>query len=158
MLKKTKWKMVYWHENRRVGESIIIIKETENLILFSVWSNFISWTPKMDFFHLWLHIRWNKIWFCTEKNQMSHVMRKPVYAIWAMLWQTNKMICLPSDDSDPPRLFSLPSALNGKLRTKCFFMRTAKTLIRLGRYPGWSESLLNAKFILLVLSWGGLVL
>ena len=33
-------------------------------------------------------------------------------------------------------------------------MRTAKTLIRLGGRPGWSESLLGAHAILLVLSWG----
>ena len=35
-------------------------------------------------------------------------------------------------------------------------MWTAKTLIRLGGCPGWSESLLGAHAILLVLSWGGL--
>ena len=34
-------------------------------------------------------------------------------------------------------------------------MRTAKTLIRLGGCPGWSESSLDAHAILLVLSWGG---
>ena len=34
-------------------------------------------------------------------------------------------------------------------------MRTAKTLIRLGRCPGWSECSLGAHAILLVLSWGG---
>ena len=34
-------------------------------------------------------------------------------------------------------------------------MWTPKTLIRLGRCPGWSESLLGAHAILLVLSWGG---
>ena len=33
--------------------------------------------------------------------------------------------------------------------------RTAKTLIRLGRCPGWSESLLGAHAILLVVSWCG---
>ena len=36
-------------------------------------------------------------------------------------------------------------------------MQTAKTLIRLGGCPGWSESLLGAHAIL-VLSWGGLFL
>ena len=35
------------------------------------------------------------------------------------------------------------------------FERTAKALIRLGECPGWSESSLGAKAILLVLSWGG---
>ena len=49
---------------------------------------------------------------------------------------------------------SLRCALNGKLRTQVFFIRTAKTLIRLGGSPGWSESSLGAHAILLVLSWG----
>ena len=44
------------------------------------------------------------------------------------------MACVPSEDSDqsghPPSLISLPCALSGWLRTQCFFMRTAKTLIR----------------------------
>ena len=39
--------------------------------------------------------------------------------------------------------------------TQAFFMQTAKTLIRLGECLGWSESLLVAHAILLVLSWGG---
>ena len=41
-----------------------------------------------------------------------------------------------------------------QLRTQAFFMRTVKTLIRLGGCPGWSESLLGAHAILLILSWG----
>ena len=36
-------------------------------------------------------------------------------------------------------------ALSGYLRTQCFFMRTAKTLIRLGGCPGCSESSLGAQ-------------
>ena len=36
-------------------------------------------------------------------------------------------------------------------------MQTAKTLIRLGGCPGWSESSLGAHAILLILSWGGSV-
>ena len=39
---------------------------------------------------------------------------------------------------------SLRCALNGQLRTETFFMRIAKTLIRLGGCPGWSESSLGA--------------
>ena len=50
---------------------------------------------------------------------------------------------------------SLRCALNGLLRTQAFFMPTAKTLIRLGGCPGWSESSLGAHIILLVLSWDG---
>ena len=43
---------------------------------------------------------------------------------------------------------SLRCALNGKLRTQGFLIRTAKTRIRLGRCPGWSESSLSAQVIL----------
>ena len=56
--------------------------------------------------------------------------------------------CAPSEDSHqpghPPSLISLRCVLNGLLRTQSFFMRTAKTLIRLGGCPGWSESSLGA--------------
>ena len=49
-----------------------------------------------------------------------------------------------TEDSDqpghPPCLISLRCAFHGKLRTQAFFMRTVKTLIRLGGCPGWSES------------------
>ena len=37
-------------------------------------------------------------------------------------------------------------------------MRTAKTLIRLGGCPDWSESSLGERAILFVLSWGGLIM
>ena len=85
----------------------------------------------------------------------------------------NKMICAPSEDSDqpghPPSLISFrrcpPEAnLGPKLPSE----RTAKSLIRLGGCPGWSETLirlggcpgwskasLGTKVILLALSWGG---
>ena len=39
---------------------------------------------------------------------------------------------------------SLSCALSGSLMTQAFFMRTAKTLIRLDGCPGWSESSLGA--------------
>ena len=72
--------------------------------------------------------------------------------------KTNKMTCVQqrlrsawaSAQSDQ----SLHCALNRQLRTQGFFMRTAKTLIRLGRCPGWSQSLLGAQVILLVLLCG----
>ena len=50
---------------------------------------------------------------------------------------------------------SLRCALDGKLRILGFFTRTAKTLIQMGRCPGWSESSLGTHVILLVLSCGG---
>ena len=42
----------------------------------------------------------------------------------------------------------------GKLKYLAIIRAQAKPLVRLGGYPGWSESSLGAKVILLVLSWG----
>ena len=78
---------------------------------------------------------------------------------WAVTWQNQQSECAPSEDSGQPgrqpRLISLRCVLNGYLRTQCFFMRTATTLIRLGGCPGWSESLLCTQVSLLVLSHCG---
>ena len=72
--------------------------------------------------------------------------------VWATSWQNQQSDCAPSEDSDqpwhPPSLISLRCALNG-------YLRSVKTLIRLGRCPDWSESSLGAHAISLVLSWGG---
>ena len=74
--------------------------------------------------------------------------RKATKDRWAATWQNQQSDCAPSEDSDqpghPPSLISLRCALNGYLRTQAFFMRTAKTLIRLGGCPGWSESSMGA--------------
>ena len=79
--------------------------------------------------------------------------------IWAASWQNQQNDCAPSEDSDQPghlpSLISLrcphEETLGPQLPTEC----TAKTLIRLGGCPGWSQSSLGAHAILLVLSWGG---
>ena len=68
--------------------------------------------------------------------------------------KTNKMICAPSEDSDQPG-HPQRCSLEAKLGPKLPIDRTAKTLIRLGGCPGWSESSLGTKVILLGLSWGG---
>ena len=72
-----------------------------------------------------------------------------------------KMPCAPSKDSDQPRLIWVwadlslrhphEESLGPWLPIEC----TAKTLIRLGRCPGWSESSLGPYAILLVLSCTG---
>ena len=66
------------------------------------------------------------------------------------------MTCAPSEDSDqpghPPEHSLLhEETLGPKLSIEC----TAKTLIRLGRCPGSSESSMGAHVILLVLSCAG---
>ena len=73
------------------------------------------------------------------------------FSIWAATWQNQQGECAPSEDTDqpghPPSLIRVFA-----VRLLAFFMRTAKTLIRLGGCPGWSESSLGAHAILLVLS------
>ena len=68
--------------------------------------------------------------------QLSRDMTKPTQWVCAQrrLW---------SDWADAQSDQSLRCALNGKLRTQTFFVRTAKTLISLGGCPGWSESSLG---------------
>ena len=60
-----------------------------------------------------------------------------MFMICDMTKPTN-WLCAQSDQS-------LHCALNGYLRTQAVFMWTAKTLIRLGGFPGWSESSLGAQ-------------
>ena len=71
--------------------------------------------------------------------------------------KTSKMTCGLREDSDqpgyPPSLIRVFSVCSGKLRTQGFFLQTAKTLFRLGWCPGWSDCLLGAQVILLVLSY-----
>ena len=57
-------------------------------------------------------------------------------SIWAAAWQNQQ-----NDLCAQQRIWSA--------------LASAKTLIRLGGCPGWSESSLGAKVILLFLSWGG---
>ena len=64
------------------------------------------------------------------------------------------MACGPSEDSDQCE-HPLIRDFAGWLRTQACFMQTAKTLIRLGGCPGWSESSLGARANLLVLSCAG---
>ena len=68
---------------------------------------------------------------------MSRDMTKPTKWVCA---QQRLRSAWPSAQSDQ----SLCCAFNGQLRTQAFFMRTAKTLIRLGGCPGWSEYSLGA--------------
>ena len=83
--------------------------------------------------------------------------------IWATSWpsQQNGMCAqqrLISAWASVQSDQSLHCALSGLLRKQAFFMRTAKTLIRLGGCPDWSESLPDAQATLLSWSGGGSVL
>ena len=86
----------------------------------------------------YLKLRTNILTYVDEHTEMNHDMSKPTKWLWP---QRSLRSACASAQSDQ----SLRSALNGYLRTQGFFMRTAKTLIRLGGCPGWSESSLGAE-------------
>ena len=71
-------------------------------------------------------------------NGLSLDMRKPTKWVCAQRRLRSAWASAHSDQS-------LRCALNVYLSTQGFFMRTAKTLIRLGGCPGWFESSLGAQ-------------
>ena len=85
----------------------------------------------------WAHMPF--CWFCHEAAHFycSQIIRAALCK-WAASWQNQQNDYAQSDQR-------LRCALSGKLRTQAFFMRTAKTLIRLGGCPSWSESLLGTQ-------------
>ena len=63
--------------------------------------------------------------------------------------KTNKMACAPSEDSDqpghPPSLIRAFAVRIKKTWVLSYPLSAQRRLIRLGRCPGWSKSLLGAK-------------
>ena len=79
-----------------------------------------------------IHMSWLKryAWAASSQNQQNDLCaQRSLRSAWA------------SAQSDQ----SLHCVLNRELKAQCFFMRTAKTLIRLGGCPGWSDSSLGAR-------------
>ena len=75
------------------------------------------------------------LWWKSRFN-LSRDMTKPTKWVCAQ-WRSRSAWASAQSDQ------SLHCVLIGYLRTQGFFMRTMKTLIRLGRCPGWSESSLG---------------
>ena len=107
------------------------------------------------------------VWFC-QVSKLEHIYIHSIDGIVRYVTKPTKWLCAQrrlrsawaSTQSDQiPRC-----ALSAYLRSQDFFMRTAKTLIRLGGCPGWSESTLGAHVSVLVCheaaqsSWGGSVI
>ena len=81
-------------------------------------------------------------------SNMSCLMTKPTKL---PLCPAKTLISWASAQSDQSLRCPHKETLGPQLPTECI----AKTLIRLGGCPCWSESSLGAQIILLVLSWGG---
>ena len=73
-----------------------------------------------------------------QVSHLSRDMTKPTKWLCAQRRLRSAWASAQSDQS-------LRCALNGWLRTQAFFIRTAKTLIRLVGCPGWSEFSLDAQ-------------
>ena len=92
---------------------------------------------KIPFSHVMAHVTmWGTSW---QNQQNGLCAQRRLGSAWASTQSDQSFHC-PHKESLTPQL---P------------IERTVKTLIRLGGCPGWSESSLGAKVILLVLSWGG---
>ena len=100
-----------------------------------------------------------------QKLEQESRYQKDVWVVWkyaviALTWWQNQQngMCAQlrlrsawaSAQADQSLLCPHEERLGPQLSIEC----TAKTLIRLGGCPGWSESSLSAHAILLVLSWG----
>ena len=113
----------------------------------SLWS-FLPWSPDAHLFvSLDLSFVHRAIWFGTHYWSLLF-MNRLGNVIWAASWQKqqNDMCAqrrLRSAWASAQSDQSLCCALNGWLRTHAVFMRTAKTLNRLGECPGWSQSSLG---------------
>ena len=70
-------------------------------------------------------------------------------------YKTNKMTSRPSENSDQPGHPRILISVFAVHTTQWFFMRTAKTLIRLDISQVWSDPSLGAEVILLVWLFGG---
>ena len=78
----------------------------------------------------------------------SHFVFCASSQIGASAWQNQQNVCALSKDSDHlPSLIRVFAVCSGYLRIQAFFMRTTKTLIRLGIRPVWSESSLRAQWV-----------
>ena len=98
--------------------------------------------------------------------EVNNILKKAmlILCLWISAWVVHlsrlmtKWLCAQrrlrsawaSAQSDQSFRSLLEETLGPQLHIEC----TAKTLIRLGGFPGWSESWLGAYVILLVLPWG----
>ena len=92
------------------------------------------------------HTQWFLKWFQYENwatawqnHQNDLCTQRRLRSAWASAQSDQSQRCPPE----------------AKVGPKLPIERTAKTLIRLGGWPGWSESSLGTKVILFVFSWGG---
>ena len=87
----------------------------------------------------WKFVSTEKSWIASQYQQNILCAQRRIRSAWESVQSDQRLRC-PQDETLGPYL---P------------IERTAKTLIRLGGWPGWSESSLGPYVIFSVLSWGG---
>ena len=113
------------------------------------WTSFSAFKGFMAYITKFACVVMISLFFCCRLKTTSSFKWYLISEKWAAAWQNQQnYLCaqrrLRSAWASAQTDQSLCWALNKRLRTQCFFMRTSKTLIRLGRWPGWSESSLGA--------------
>ena len=90
------------------------------------------------------------LFWCIDELEVLHADQ----ITWAATWQNQQSGCAPSEDSDlpvhPPGLIRVFAVRMKKAWVLSYPLSTAKTLIRLGGCPGWSESSVGAHSFCLV--------
>ena len=104
---------------------------------------FLQFTDKIHNFKYHFPNGWRQNWAKARQNEQIDTC--------AQRRLTSACASVQSDQS-------LRCVLNVQMRTQCFFMRTAKTLIRLGGFSGWSESSMGAHIILSCCGWKSQIL
>ena len=153
MTKPTKW-------------SVGLAKTQISLCICPVWSVFAvrsvgSSGPNEHLMVLW-HFSSSVNWFFKHACAASSRARCLIFG-WAVCLLSYLMLANSEGSGETVRMRRLAWDFAGRLCDtyhnimrwlQCFFMRLAKTLIRLGGWPGLFESSLGVKVIWLVLSWG----
>ena len=138
--------------------------------LFRSWghNNLHNDTPTQSDHSLCSSHKWRSFGFLTTHTSAQGRFRLHACVGWSIFAgctfepphdKTNKMTFAPSQDSDqpghPPSQIRVFAVCMTKHWALSYPMSALQRLIRLGRCPGWSESLLGTQIILLVLSWKG---
>ena len=94
----------------------------------------------------------------SEKKMLSEICNKRIHN-WAGTWQNQQMTLRPANTQINLGIHPVWSVFTVRSKdsqiTRTFFRRTAKTLMRLCGCPGWSETSLDVRVILFVLSCSG---
>ena len=147
-----------WNPRKRWGNYCKPLCSWTFVLWFLGSSNHKKWQYAILEVHLWIHysvygtVIINPIIHPISQN-LSCLLTKPTKWLCAQQRLRSAWASAESEQSSlcALRIAKDPKDSQGPKVSSC----RQRRLIRLGKCPGWSESLLGAHAILLVLSWGG---